>query len=156
MAKFSKKGKRGLAAFSMSSTSDIVFMLIFFFMVSTTMREQEVMVRYKLPQATEVTKLEKKSLVSTINIGVPASHMQAQYGTAPRIQLNDSFRSARDIGDFISAERDQLNEADRAQMTISIKADQYTKMGIITDVKQELRRANALKISYAALEGEGY
>jgi hypothetical protein len=70
--------------------------------------------------------------------------------------LNDSFKSAKDIGDFIGAERDQLNEADRAQMTISIKADQFTKMGIITDVKQELRRANALKINYAALEGEGY
>ena len=157
MAVMKKSGdKKEVPAISTASLPDDIFMILFFFMVSTTMREQEVMVRYKLPQATEVTKLEKKSLVSTINIGVPASHMQAQYGTAPRIQLNDSFRSARDIGDFISAERDQLNEADRAQMTISIKADQYTKMGIITDVKQELRRANALKISYAALEGEGY
>lgn len=156
MAKFSKKGKRTLASFSMSSTSDIIFMLIFFFMVSTTMREQELLVRYKLPNATEVQKLEKKSLVSYVNIGVPVSHMQAKYGTAPRIQLNDSFKTAKDIGDFIGAERDQLNEADRAQMTVSIKADQFTKMGIITDVKQELRRANALKISYAAIEGEAY
>ena len=156
MAKFSKKGKRGLAAFSMSSTSDIVFMLIFFFMVSTTMREQELLVRYKLPNATEVQKLEKKSLVSYVNIGVPVSHMQAKYGTAPRIQLNDTYKTAKDIGDFIGAERDQLNEADRAQMTVSIKADQYTKMGIVTDVKQELRRANALKITYAAIEGEAY
>jgi hypothetical protein len=68
--------------------------------------------------------------------------------------LNDSFKTAKDIGDFIAAEREQLNEADRAQMTTSIKADVYTKMGIITDVKQELRRANALKISYAALEAQ--
>jgi hypothetical protein len=70
--------------------------------------------------------------------------------------LNDTYKTAKDIGDFIGAEREQLNEADRAQMTVSIKADQYTKMGIITDVKQELRRANALKISYAAIEGEAY
>ena len=157
MAVMKKSGdKKEVPAISTASLPDVIFMILFFFMVSTTMREQEVMVRYKLPQATEVAKLEKKSLVSTINIGVPATHMQAQYGTAPRIQLNDSFKSAKDIGDFIGAERDQLNEADRAQMTISIKADQYTKMGIITDVKQELRRANALKINYAALEGEGY
>ena len=80
--------------------------------------------------------------------------MQARYGTAPKIQLNDTYKTAKDIGDFIQAERDQLNEADRAQMTTSIKADRETKMGIITDVKQELRRANALKISYAAVEGE--
>jgi biopolymer transport protein ExbD len=80
--------------------------------------------------------------------------MQARYGTAPKIQLNDTYKTAKDIGDFIAAERDQLNEADRAQMTTSIKADRETKMGMITDVKQELRRANALKISYAAVEGE--
>ena len=110
--------------------------------------------RYKLPNASEIQKLEKQRLVSYINIGVPVAHMPAKYGTAPRIQLNDSFKTAKDIGDFIAAEREQLNEADRAQMTTSIKADIYTKMGIITDVKQELRRANALKISYAALEAQ--
>ena len=151
-----KKGNKELPAISTASLPDVIFMILFFFMVSTTMREQEVLVRYRLPNATEVQKLEKKSLVSYVNIGVPVSHMQAKYGSAPRIQLNDTFKTAKDIGDFIGAEREQLNEADRAQMTVSIKADQYTKMGIITDVKQELRRANALKISYAAVEGEAY
>ena len=157
MAVMKKSGdKKEVPAISTASLPDVIFMILFFFMVSTTMREQELMVRYKLPSATEVQKLEKKSLVSYVNIGVPVSHMQAKYGTAPRIQLNDTSKTAKDIGDFIGAEREQLNEADRAQMTVSIKADQYTKMGIITDVKQELRRANALKISYAAVEGEAY
>lgn len=157
MAVMKKSGdKKEVPAISTASLPDVIFMILFFFMVSTTMREQELLVRYKLPNATEVQKLEKKSLVSYVNIGVPVSHMQAKYGTAPRIQLNDTYKTAKDIGDFIGAERDQLNEADRAQMTVSIKADQYTKMGIITDVKQELRRANALKISYAAIEGEAY
>jgi biopolymer transport protein ExbD len=157
MAVMKKSGnKKETPAISTASLPDVIFMILFFFMVSTTMREQELLVRYKLPSATEVQKLEKKSLVSYVNIGVPVSHMQAKFGTAPRIQLNDSFKTAKDIGDFIGAERDQLNEADRAQMTVSIKADQYTKMGIVTDVKQELRRANALKITYAAIEGEAY
>ena len=154
MAVMKKKGNKELPAISTASLPDVIFMILFFFMVSTTMREQEVLVRYKLPNASEIQKLEKKSLVSYINIGVPVTHMQAKYGTAPRIQLNDSFKTAKDIGDFIAAEREQLNEADRAQMTTSIKADIYTKMGIITDVKQELRRAHALKISYAALEAQ--
>ena len=157
MAVMKKSGdKKEVPAISTASLPDVIFMILFFFMVSTTMREQELMVRYKLPSATEVQKLEKKSLVSYVNIGVPVSHMQAKYGTAPRIQLNDTYKTAKDIGDFIGAEREQLNEADRAQMTVSIKADQFTKMGIITDVKQELRRANALKITYAAIEGEAY
>ena len=157
MAVMKKSGdKKEVPAISTASLPDVIFMILFFFMVSTTMREQELLVRYKLPSATEVQKLEKKSLVSYVNIGVPVSHMQAKYGTAPRIQLNDSFKTAKDIGDFIGAERDQLNEADRSKMTVSIKADHYTNMGIFTDVNQELRRANALKITYAAIEGEAY
>ncbi|MBR6759028.1 MAG: biopolymer transporter ExbD [Alistipes sp.] len=151
-----KKGGKELPAISTASLPDVIFMILFFFMVSTTMREQEVLVKYQLPNATEVQKLEKKNLVSYINIGVPVSHMQARYGTAPQIQLNDSYKTAKDIGDFIAAEREQMDEADRVYMTVSIKADRYTKMGIITDVKQELRRANALKISYASLEADGY
>ena len=154
MAVMKKKGNKELPAISTASLPDVIFMILFFFMVSTTMREEEVLVKYQLPNATEVQKLEKKNLVSYINIGVPVTHMQARYGTAPQIQLNDSFKTAKDIGDFIAAEREQLSEADRAFMTVSIKADRYTKMGIITDVKQELRRANALKISYASREAE--
>ncbi|WP_300721705.1 biopolymer transporter ExbD [uncultured Alistipes sp.] len=151
-----KKGNKDLPGISTASLPDVIFMILFFFMVSTTMRDQELLVRYRLPEATEVQKLEKKSLVSYIHIGPPTLAMQAQFGTAPRIQLNDSYKSTRDILDFIAAERDKLNEADRALMTVCLKADQYTKMGIVTDVKQELRRANALKISYAASKSLGY
>ena len=145
-----------MPAISTASLPDVIFMILFFFMVSTTMRDQEVLVRFRLPEASEVQKLEKKNLVSYINIGQPTPSMQAKYGTATQIQLNESYKTAKDIGDFIAAERDQLNEADRAQMTVCIKSDQLTKMGLITDVKQELRRANALKISYAATKSLGY
>lgn len=151
-----KKGNKSLPAISTASLPDVIFMILFFFMVSTTMRDQELLVRYRLPDATEVQKLEKKSLVSYIHIGQPTPAMQAKFGTAPRIQLNDSYRNTKDILDFVAGERDKLNEVDRAQMTICLKADAGTKMGIITDVKQELRRANALKISYAASKTLGY
>lgn len=156
MAVMKKKGDKSLPPISTASLPDVIFMILFFFMVSTTMRDQEVLVRFKLPEASEVQKLEKKNLVSYINIGQPTPSMQAKYGTATQIQLNDSYKTAKDIGDFIAAERDQLNEADRSQMTVCIKSDQFTKMGMITDVKQELRRANALKISYAATKSLGY
>ena len=156
MAVMKKKGNKDLPGISTASLPDVIFMILFFFMVSTTMRDQELLVRYRLPEATEVQKLEKKSLVSYIHIGPPTLAMQAQFGTAPRIQLNDSYKSTRDILDFIAAERDKLNEADRALMTVCLKADQYAKMGIVTDVKQELRRANALEISYEASKALGY
>lgn len=145
-----KKGDKSLPPISTASLPDVIFMILFFFMVTTTMRDQELLVRYRLPDATEVQKLEKKSLVSYIHIGVPIQQMQAKFGTAPKIQLNDSYKTTKDILDFVAGERDKLNEFDRASMTICLKSDENTRMGIIADVKQELRRANALKISYAS------
>ena len=156
MAVMKKKGGKELPAISTSSLPDVIYMILFFFMVSTTMRDQELLVRYKLPEATEVQKLEKKSLVSFIHIGQPTLSMQAKFGTAPRIQLNDSYRTTKDILDFIAGERDNLSEMDRAFMTVCIKADEGTKMGIITDFNQELRRANALKVYYASSKSLGY
>ncbi|MGP1461382.1 MAG: ExbD/TolR family protein [Bacteroides sp.] len=150
MAKFSRKGKGGLPAISTASLPDIVFMLLFFFMVSTSMRETEMRVSLTLPQATEVAKLEKKSLVSYVYIGTPILQYQKLYGTDSRIQLNDAFKNLVDIRDFISSERDALSEADRNMLTTSLKVDENTRMGIVSDVKQELRKAAALKINYAA------
>lgn len=156
MAVMKKKGGKGMAPISTASLPDVIFMILFFFMVSTTMREQELLVRFRVPEATEVQKLEKKSLVSYIFVGPPSLAMQAKVGTASRIQLNDSYKTPQDILEFVASERDKLNEADRAAMTVSLKADVNTRMGIVTDIKQELRRANALKIVYVASKGTGY
>ena len=128
--------------------SDIVFMFLFFFMVITPIREATLYVKISPPGATEVQKLEKKSLVSFIYIGPPME--EKKYGPEPRIQLNDQISSTRDIAQFIEEERNARDEVDRPLMTTSIKADRTVKMGIVTDVKQELRKVNALKINYSA------
>lgn len=150
MSRFKKSEKRSVPQPPSGSLSDIVFMLLFFFMVTTTMRETENKVMVKLPEASEVAKLERKDLTSYINIGTPTRNLQAQYGTESRIQLNDSFKTTVEIRDFIAAERDAMSEADRSFMTVAIKADENTRMGIVTDVKQELRKCSALKIMYTA------
>lgn len=154
MAKFSRKDKNEMPAISTASLPDIVFMLLFFFMVSTSMRDTTMMVTTKLPEATEVAKLKKKSLVSYIYVGPPTREHQRLFGTEPRIQLNDSFKTLVDIRDFISSERDAMNESDRPLLTTSLKIDENTRMRIVTDIKQELRKASALKISYAARQTE--
>ena len=154
MSKFKKDNTKELPAISTASLPDIVFMLLFFFMVSTTMRETSLMVSSRLPSATEVAKLEKKSLVSYIYVGPPIKSFQGLYGTEPRIQLNDSFKSLDDIRDFISSERDAMSESDRPLLTTSLKVDEDTRMGVVTDIKQELRKASALKINYAAKKVE--
>lgn len=150
MSRFKKSEGKQVKAINTASLPDIVFMLLFFFMVTTVMRETNLKVTVHVPEATEIKKLEKKSLVSYIYIGKPHKALQKTYGSEPRIQLNDAFATKEDIRDFITSEREQMNENDQKQMTVSLKIDQGTKMGIVTDVKQELRKASALKINYSS------
>jgi biopolymer transport protein ExbD len=124
-------------------------MLLFFFMVTTSMRDSTVMVKTDVPSATEVKKLQKKSLVSYINVGPPLPKYQSVFGAEPRIQLNDQFATIDEIQQFIVSEREKKKEYERPQMTTSLKVDADTKMGIVVDIKQALREASALKINYS-------
>lgn len=147
MARFKKEKSGEVPPISTSSMPDIIFMLLFFFMVTTSMREVNLKVRNRMPEASEVQKLEKKALVSFIYVGPPLN--SKLYGTEFRIQLNDSFRSVSDIPEFIFMEREARQEADRPFLTTSLKVDKEVKMGIVTDVKQELRKVGAFKINYS-------
>jgi len=151
MARFVKTGEKSVNAISTASLPDIVFITLFFFMAITTMRETDVLVTVRLPEATEGKVLEKKSLASFIFIGEPQENFQALYGSEPKIQLNDTFKELDDIQDFIAQEREQLNEADKTKMLVVLKIDKDARMGVVTDVKQALRRASALKIMYASI-----
>ncbi len=146
MSRFKSKEAKELPPISTASLPDIIFMLLFFFMVSTTMRENTLLVKISAPQATEVQKLEKKSLVSFIYVGPP---MRTALGTESRIQLNDQFATVDDIQDYILKEREARDEADRKFLTTSMKVDKETKMGVVTDIKQELREVGAFKINYS-------
>jgi biopolymer transport protein ExbD len=150
MSKFRKDDGKELPPISTASLPDIVFMLLFFFMVSTTMREVTVNVKQALPQATELSKLEKKSLVSYIYVGEPKKQFQTMFGKAPRIQLNDQWANVNDIQDYVIAEREARDEVEQKFMITSLKIDENTKMGIVADIKVELRKAAALHINYSA------
>lgn len=154
MARFTGKKAKETPGLNMGSMSDIIFMLLFFFMVITTMRESTLYVKITVPQGTEVSKLEKKSLVSYINVGTPILDQQAKFGTEPRIQLNDQIAEVSDILQFVELEKAARPEADRPFITTAIKADETVKMGLISDIKQELRNAGAFKIFYNARKAE--
>lgn len=144
----------GLPAISTASLPDIVFMLLFFFMVTTTIRDASLKVKIVTPNATEMQKLEKKSLVSYIYVGPPATAaLKATFGTEPRIQLNDAYANLNELAEFIEAEREARDESEAPKLTTSLKVDKDTKMGLVTDIKQELRKANALKINYSTKKG---
>ena len=156
MAKIRKQEKKSVPAVSTASLPDIIFMLLFFFMVSTSIKEVTYKVNIRVPEATELQKLEKKSLVRYIYVGEPRLEFQKKYGKETRIQLDDSFAELNEIEMFIENERNAMKENEQGLLTVSIKADKETKMGIITDIKQALRRAQALKINYAAVQRTTY
>jgi biopolymer transport protein ExbD len=147
MARFKRGKKSGVQRINTSSLPDIIFMLLFFFMVTTVMREVTLIVKIRPPEASEVQRLEKKALVSYIYIGEPVR--SGVFGTKPRIQLNDQFANPSDIPAFIAAERQARDESDRKFLTNSLKVDESIQMGIVTDVKQELRNAGAFRINYS-------
>lgn len=150
MSRFNKGEGREMPEMNTSSLPDLIFTILFFFMMVTTMREVTLKVQFKAPQGTELEKLEKKSLVTFIYVGVPTAEFQKQLGSESRIQLNDSFAEVSEIQDYIIGERASMKEEDQPQMTVSLKVDRDTKMGIVTDIKEALRRAYALKINYSA------
>jgi len=154
MSKFKKDNTKELPAISTASLPDIVFMLLFFFMSTTSMRQNKLMVKIHLPEATEINKMEKKSLVSYVYVGVPVPAMQHIYGSEPHIQLNDKFAKVTEIPDFIEAERQARDESEIPQMITSLKVDEFTKMGIVNEIKQELRKAAALHINYSSRKAE--
>lgn len=149
MSKFKKK-KKGLPAISTASLPDIVFMLLFFFMVSTTMRETDLLIKKPLlPIASEVKKLEQKSLVSTIYVG---QSKDARI-SGDKIQVNDKIIDVKDVPSFILAERAIRSEEEVSLMTTSIKADKEANVGTILDIKEQLRDMNALKVSFSTSKG---
>jgi biopolymer transport protein ExbD len=128
-------------------------MLLFFFMTTTSMKEVTLMVNQKVPQATELTKLEKKSLVRYIYIGTPKKEYQKSYGIESRIQLDDAFANdPNEVQSYIATKRAAMKEDEQNLMIVSLKVDQETKMGIVTDVKQALRNAYAVRINYTATQ----
>ena len=152
MAKIRKAEKREMPALNTSSLPDIIFMLLFFFMTVTSMKEVTYKVQISNPQATELTKMEKKSLIRYVYVGSPTRDLQKQYGAETRIQLDDAFAEVSEVGPYIMKENEAMKEGERGSMTVFIKADKETRMGVISDIKQELRKVSALKISYAATQ----
>jgi len=156
MAKFAKKKDGDLPAVSTASLPDIVFMLLFFFMTVTTMKDSSLLVKNTLPKASEIKKLEKKDRVIYIYVGKPTQEYQKVFGTEPKIQLNDKFANVDEVGSYILAERAKKPQELQNVLTTALKVDIDANMGLITDIKQQLREVNALKVNYTTFEGNAF
>ncbi len=149
MSLFRKK-ERQMPGLNTSSLPDLIFTVLFFFMIVTHMRSVTVKVAFQTPQGTELTKLVKKTSTTYIFVGRPVRSGMQPADTFV-VQVNDRLMSVGQLAEYLSAERSRMSPDDLEQMTVSLKADKNVPMGIINDVKQALRKANALKIHYSAV-----
>lgn len=153
MSKFKKKKSGSLPAISTASLPDIVFMLLFFFMTATTMKDSDLMIENKLPKADQTAKLFKKQYVMYIYAGKPSERYQNTLGQSDRVQLADKISSVADIRNFVITERAQRNSEDEKYLTASLKIDKNVKMGLVQDIKQELRKVDQLRVNYTTKQG---
>lgn len=156
MSKFNKKKDASLPQVNTASLPDIVFMLLFFFMTVTVMKDSTLKIENSLPNATEIKKLEKKDRVIYIYVGKPTREYEKVFGTESKIQLNDKFADVSEVGSYILAERAKKAQELQNVLTTALKVDKNANMGIISDIKQELRKVNALKVNYTTYEGDAF
>ncbi len=149
MSKFSSKNSRSSASIGTAALPDIVFMLLFFFMVVTVFRDHQLLVKINLPQASQIQKLKHRSLVHQIYIGVPRKESQ---GNRPVIQINDAFVNVAEVGAAIPLLKGLVPEGQQGLVTTSLQVDKEVDMGIVSDVKIELRKAQQYKLNYAAIK----
>lgn len=153
MSKFKKKKSGGTPGISTASLPDIVFMLLFFFMTATTMKDSDLKIENKLPKANQTAKLHKKQYVMYIYAGKPSERYRASLGASDRIQLSDKISTVNDIRNFVISERASRNSEDEKFLTASLKIDKNVKMGLVQDIKQELRKVDQLKVNYTTSQG---
>ena len=151
MINFHKKSHE-VPGLNTSSLPDLIFSVLFFFMIVTHMRQVTLKVECRVPQGKQLTRLTKKSAVSYVYIGKPTQDLKGKYGNDTQIQLNDKFATVPEVMDYVTAEKKRMSPEDQRLRTFSIKEEKDTKMGVITDVKQALRRAKALKRNSSSTE----
>ena len=147
-----RHSRREVPQLNTASLPDLIFTVLFFFITVTHMREVTLKVKYRVPEGTELTKLVKKSAVTYIYIGKPTDDMRHIAGNKTRIQLNDKYADIDDVTDYVAEERKRMSPEEARAMSVSVKADRNTDMGIMSDVRQALRRAGALKVNYSAVK----
>ena len=152
MSRFKRQRERRVPGLNLASMPDLIFTVLFFFMIVTHMRDVDPKVQYNVPEGTELTKEVNKSGLVYLFIGKPVDAQGHVVGDETRIQLNDRYVTVAQLPEEINKERAKMSEDERARMTVSIRADRDTEMGVINDVKQALRRAGALNINYSATQ----
>ncbi len=149
MSRFRRR-KQEVPGLNLASMPDLIFTVLFFFMIVTHMRQDDIHVRFTVPQGTELEKTAHRGNVVYIYIGRPIDSTAPGDHAETRIQVGSRIVSIGQLPEAVAEEREQMSTEDRRNMIVNILADGQTDMGLISDVKQALRQAGALRINYVA------
>ncbi len=152
MSKFNKKKGGELPAVNTASLPDIVFMLLFFFMVVTVLRQDNLLVKNELPKADQVEKLKKDRSVY-IYAGKPSARYESKYGKEGKIQIGDKYTEVANLKFALEESRRKLLPELQDKVMVALKVDRETNTGLVSDIKQELRELNMLKLIYITAPG---
>lgn len=147
-----RRKQRSVPELNTASLPDLIFTVLFFFMIVTHMREDTMKVTCKIPQGTELAKLKKKSNIIHLYIGKAIAQQGNANNGSMQIQINDRVVNIDDIADVINAEKERMLPEEQEKMVVAIKADKHANMATINKVKLALRQAKALRITYLADE----
>ncbi len=149
-----QRKRRKLPDLNMAALPDLIFTVLFFFMIVTHMRNVPVKVTAKVPQGTQLTKMVKSSSTIYVFVGKAAMGTKTHSGDSILVQVNDQIMSLPDMVDYLAAEKGKLSPEAQEQLTVSVKIDRNVPMGVVTDVKMALRQAGTLKVHYSASKRE--
>jgi len=137
-----RKKEREMPSLNTAALPDLIFTVLFFFMIVTHMQTTPLKVTYEMPDGTEITRLVNKQDVTQIYIG--------KVGNDYRIQIGDQLVDAHQVEDHFRRTFSHMDAETQRRQVVSIKADRKAPMKIVNDVKQALRRAHAYNINYSA------
>lgn len=129
--KFTKKSKIKIAI-PTASMPDIIFMLIFFFMVSSVLRTHEGL-NVVMPKAKQIEKLESKVHVTEVWVSKEGL-----------ISIDGRLFNVKSIRNVMYEKRTV-----DPQLIVSIRADELVNMELMSQIHKELRLADALAVNYS-------
>lgn len=140
-----KRRKHNVPNLNLASMPDLIFTVLFFFMISTHMRSSAPKIKVETPQGTMLLKPEHKSALVYVYVG--EGRVQVGNRVLPTIE-GRGLAEAMSVA--LADERRRMSADDRQQMVVCLKADKKTPMQLILQVKQALREARVGHIFYSA------
>lgn len=140
-----------LPGLNLASLPDLIFTVLFFFMVVTHMRQVTPHVSTPLPQGSDLETTSRSAVRLYVLIGRPVGADGQPIAAADyHVQLGDQLIPVMELGSRVSRLCHNMSDDARRQLVVTIRADRDTPMALIDVVKQQLRQAGALRVDYVA------